>query len=344
MLTEMKPLIGKVLTILGPVEPAALGNVLMHEHLYGDSYDGEKDEMIWEERPISPERRKFLYGDAIPLLKESREKHGLGAFCDATTPPYRAWPDVYEDISRASGVHIILSTGFYREMETGTYMITTPDRAIWPFVREATVEQLADLCVRNIVEGLHGSKVHSGSIKLASSQAPMTEAETKAFRAGARAHKATGVHITTHCTLLGVESSQLTLLDSEGVDLRRVVVGHTAAHLMDETYRRTILAWMKRGANFMPTNLDVTEPERWQSLVDAIHEVFDAGHGDKLCFGLDHGYGTEKGRFEPQWFMPPHPFLYMFSHVLPALRRLGLTPQEEQTMMAANPQRILPVR
>ena len=113
---------------------------------------------------------------------------------------------------------------------------------------------------------------------------------------------------------------------------------------MDKTYRRTVIEWMKRGASFMPTNLDVTQPERWQPLIDAIHAVFDAGHGDKLFFGMDHGYGTERGRFERMWFMPPPPFLYMFSHVLPAFRRLGLTPQEEQTMMASNPQRILPVR
>ena len=344
MLKEMKPLIGKVLTALGPEDPSVLGNVLMHEHLYADIYDGEKDRMIWEETPLAPERRKYLFDDAVPLLKECREKHGLRAFCDATTPPFRAWPDVYEEMTRATGVHAILSTGSYREIETGTYMVKTPDRAIWPFVRESPVGELADFFIREIVEGLHGSRVRTGCIKLASSQAPMTEAEAKAFRAGARAQKATGVHVTTHCTILGAETSQLTILDSEGVDLRRVIVGHTAGHLMDKTYRRTVIEWMKRGASFMPTNLDVAQPERWQPLIDAIHAVFDAGHGDKLFFGMDHGYGTERGRFERMWFMPPPPFLYMFDAVLPAFRRMGLTAEEERTIMAVNPRRIIPVQ
>ena len=42
--------------------------------------------------------------------------------------------------------------------------------------------------------------------------------------------------------------------------------------------------------------------------------------------------------------MPPPPWLYMFTETLPSFRRLGLTAQEEETMMVKNPQRILPVQ
>lgn len=121
----------------------------------------------------------------------------------------------------------------------------------------------------------------------------MTPAETKAFRAGARAQLATGVHITTHCTGFDAETSQLTLLEEEGVDLRRVVIGHTAWHIMDKDVRKSVLQWMQRGANFLPTNLDVTQPEQWQGLIDAIHDIFQAGYGDKLVLGLDSGYCSE---------------------------------------------------
>ena len=62
-------------------------------------------------------------------------------------------------------------------------------------------------------------------------------------------------------------------------DLRRVVIGHVSWHLMDPGYRKTMLEWMKRGANFMPTNLDVRKPENWRLLIEAIHQAFDAGYG-----------------------------------------------------------------
>ena len=341
----LKDMVGKVLTARGPVEPSSLGRVMMHEHLHADLYDWDRDGLVTEEQPLSDERRRFLLSDAVPLLKECVGE-GLGAYVDTTMPPWRGWPDIYCEVSEAAGVHIITCTGFYREIEAGTYFVKSPDDAIWPFVRESSEEALAEMCTREIAEGVHGTDIRAGAIKLGTSQAPMTPTETKAFRAGARAQLATGVHITTHCTRLGAETSQLTVLDAAGVDLRRVVIGHTASHLMDKGYRATIMEWMKRGANFLPTNLGIGDDggAGWQPLIDAVHEVFDAGHGDKLFFGLDHGYCSESGPFNRVDFLPPPPFAYMFRDVLPAFRRLGLSVEEETAIMVENPCRVLPVQ
>ncbi|KPJ70624.1 MAG: hypothetical protein AMS14_10270 [Planctomycetes bacterium DG_20] len=332
------------MTARGPVQPEALGRVLMHEHLHSDIYDWQKEALILEEKPITAERRDLLMREAIPPLKRCTE-HGCFALVDATPPPWRAWPTFYVEASQAAGVHIVLSTGFYREVETGTYWVKTPEDAIWPVVRESSVEELAEMCVGEIVEGIHGTEVHAGAIKLATSAAEMTAAEAKAFRAGARAQKATGVHVTTHCTTIGAETSQLALLDEEGVDLNRVVVGHTARHLMDGGCRRVCMEWMRRGAAFAPTNLRMDRqdgPEHWRPLVEAIHEVFDAGLGSHLVLGLDCAFASESGTFT-YCIIPPPPYLYMFTHTLPALREMGLRPDEEDAMMAVNPQRILPV-
>ena len=175
----------------------------------------------------------------------------------------------------------------------------------------------------------------------------MTPNELKAFIAGARAQRVTGVHITTHCTKLGAETSQLTVLAREGVDLRRVVIGHVAWHLSDASYRKTILEWMKEGANFLPTNLGIwpdRDIEIWRPLVEGIHEVFDKGHGDKLFLGLDSGYCSESCPFTRVKFLPEPPWLHLFEAVLPAFRKLGLTDKEEEQMLKMNPKRIIPVQ
>ncbi len=337
---------GKVITVCGPVAPEKLGAVMMHEHLHVDFYDWDKQQRIPEEKPCSEERRRYLLDDAVPLLKACRE-YGLGAFVDPSFAPTRAWPDVYREVSERSGVQIILCTGFYREIETTTYFVKSPADAVWPYVRQASVEELAEFCVREIRDGIHGTDVHAGAIKLGTSAPAMTEAEIKSFRAGARAQKATGAHITTHCTKIGAETSQLELLDREGVDLRRVVVGHTAGHLMNADCRKVCLDWMKRGANFLPTNMGIREEDRgkrWRPLVDAIHAVFDAGQGDKLCLGLDSGYCSESCPFTRVRFLPEPPFLHMFTHTLPVFRAMGLTSAEEDAMMRVNPQRIIPIQ
>ena len=207
---------------------------------------------------------------------------------------------------------------------------------------------------------MHGTGVRAGAIKLGGRNPELSAAEQKAFRAGARAQRATGVHITTHCTKYGGESSQLELLDAEGVDLARCVIGHTHEHLIDPEVRQTCLAWMRRGANFLPTNLGIdrqrspSEPppsvargggaEEWRPLVEAIHQVFDAGLGGQLCFGLDFSFVSESAPFGPCSFLPPPPYIHLFSHTLPALRAVGLTPAEEDAILRANPQRIIPVQ
>ena len=336
---------GKVLTVRGPVEPEKLGAVMMHEHLHADIYDWLEEKTIIREKPIADGRSKYLMEEAVPFLKACN-KYGCFAYVEATFAPARAWPTFYVKASKAANMHIILCTGFYREVEPGTYWVKKPEDSIWPFVRKASVGKLAEFCAKEILEGIHGTKVHAGAIKLGSSQPIMTDAEIKAFKAGSRAQKATGVHITTHCTLIGAETSQLKLLDKEGVDLNRVVIGHTAKHLMDKKTRKVCMQWMKRGANFLPTNLGIgKDPEIWRPLVDAIHQIFDAGLGAKIAgFGLDWAFVSESNTFGPCNFIPPPPFLHMFTHTLPAFRKMGLTAKEERTIMIDNPRRILPVQ
>jgi phosphotriesterase-related protein len=349
MLAEIKPFVGKALTVCGPVEPKALGKVMMHEHFDSAVVDYEKNELIVKEDPLSEERRNILMNEAAPFLKQCTE-HGCRAIVDATNAPNRVWPDIYPKITRATGMHIILCTGFYRELELGTYWAKKPEWQIWPFVRQAPVEQLEEMCIREIVEGIHGTPVHAGAIKLASSRPEMTPAEEKAFRAGARAQKKTGVHITTHCTMKIAAFSQLLLLDEEEVDLNRVSIGHIGCSLREKTFRKACIPWMKRGATFLPTNLSIgpkdPKGERWRPLIEGIHELFDAGVGDRLGFGLDCSFISAAEVLKPgdgRFILHP-PWLYMFTHTLPAFRKLGLTAEEEDWIMRRNPQRILPVQ
>ncbi|MBM4086529.1 MAG: hypothetical protein FJ272_17235, partial [Planctomycetes bacterium] len=73
---------GKVITVRGLVEPSALGRVMMHEHLHSDIYDWEKQQLIVEETPISPDRRRLLMEEAVPFLKQCNA-HGGFAFVEA---------------------------------------------------------------------------------------------------------------------------------------------------------------------------------------------------------------------------------------------------------------------
>jgi len=326
---------GKVITVRGEVDPSVLGAVLMHEHLHADGLQAA-------EGPTRPEREQMLMEYAVPNLKRLHDS-GCHALVDATPMPWRAGPDTYVRIAEAANLHVVLATGFYREMEVGTYWVKSEADAIWPVVRQKSAEELAEMCIRDVTEGIHGSPVRAGCIKLGSSRAELTPAERKAFRAGAIAQKATGLSVTTHCTKPGAHVAQLNALTEDGVDPHRVVIGHTAGHLVNEP--QTVRDCMRRGATFLPTNLRTDDDwEFWAALVRAIRQLFQEGLGDRIALGLDWAFECEQGPFLPCTFMPPPPFRYMFTHTLPRFRKLGLTEGEVKQMMVLNPARILPVR
>ena len=326
---------GKVMTVRGPINPDALGAVLMHKHLYSDT-------RTWVEKPITSERMELLMGYAVPNLKRLNE-YGCHSYCDCTMPPWRAWPDVYSKVSEAADIHIILATGFYREMEIGSYWIKTEEDAIWPWVCEANLEELAEMCIREFEEGIHGTSVRPGCLKLGTSSKGITPTELKTFRAVAMAHKATGLFITTHCTHPGAHLVQLNVLEAEGVNPNQVVIGHSASHIVNEN--ETVRDCMQRGATFLPTNLRMDSNwEFLEELVKAIRQLFEDGFGDKLVLGLDWAFENEQGVFVPCSFMPPPPYVYMFTHVLPRFRKLGLEEEAINQMLVENPKRILPVK
>jgi len=329
------PTTGKVVTVRGEVDADELGAVLMHEHLYCSSRD-------WNEGATPPDRVAMLMDYAVPNLRKLHD-HGCHALVDCTPMAWRAAPATYLQLAEAADLNIVLATGFYREMAVGSYWVQTPAQAIWPEVRERSVAELGEMCIREITAGLHGSPVRAGIIKLGASSAELTAAEAKAFAAGARAQQATGVAVTTHCIAAGGHLTQLRALTDAGVDPSRVVVGHTQGHLVREG--RTVREWMRRGATFCPTNLRMdTDWEFWAELIDAIRRLFDEGLGAQIVLGLDWAFETERGPFVPGRFMPPPPYRYMFTHTLPRFRKLGLEESHIQQRMVTNPARVLPVQ
>ncbi len=339
---------GKIITVNGLVDPVDIKSVLMHEHLYIDFYDWEKECLHEEERYPDKKSLSVLKKEAVPNLKKCLE-YGCNAYVDTTFAPHRAYPTLYKEISDLTGIHIILCTGFYRETPLNTYWVKREEDTAWFFIKKAPIEELADYMINEIESGIHNTEIRAGAIKVASTCEKLTNAEYKAFKAAALAQKKTGVHITTHCNSLNhTETAQLKLFEEEGVDLNRVVIGHTANHLMDKDYRQACIKWMKRGALFLPTNLGIYENDpkghRWKKLIEAIHEVFDKGCGNKILFGLDSSFVHKKGGFIRADYIPSPAFLHMFTYTLPAFREMGLTAEEEKAIMQDNPNIVLPVR
>jgi len=328
------PLTGKVMTVLGPVAPEQLGAVLMHEHCYGDGN-------VTVEGPTPPERVELLRAYCAPFLKRLGD-YGCHAICDCSTIPGRAEPWVYKELAQTSGCHIVLATGFYREAAPDEHRpmgAGIPHRWLDQRVVTDSVDAVADIMIGEFDEGIRGSNVRPGVIKLASTRPELTPLEQKAFRAGVKAQRRTGLAITTHATGFSAQA-QFSLLLEAGANPTRVILGHTNSVIAETPWVARSLA--ANGATLLPTNLRMDgDPVGNQRLVDGIRRLFDQGHGDRLVLGLDWAFENEQGPFIPCTFMPPPPYIYMFTHTLPRMREMGLEEAAIEQMLVRNPAPLL---
>lgn len=192
------------MTVRGPVAADALGVTLPHEHLLVDT--------------IREYRGDGLLHDAELAAQElgAFGRAGGGTLVELSTVEIGRAPEALRSISEAAGVHVVMGCGHYRD----PYL----DRA---WFDRMSVDEIAAELVREIEEGVGDSGVRPGIIgEIGADRAFVSAAEERSFRAAARAHARTGLTITTHAARWPVGRAQLALLVEEGVDPRRVIVGH----------------------------------------------------------------------------------------------------------------------
>jgi phosphotriesterase-related protein len=119
-------------------------------------------------------------------------------------------------LSAQTGVQIVLGSGLYRD----------------PYIDRDWVDRVGSDGIARVIErdatlGFGDTGVCAGIIgEVGSDSAYISAAEERALRGAARAHVRTGLTVTTHAARWAVGYEQLDILEAEGVDPRRVVVGH----------------------------------------------------------------------------------------------------------------------
>lgn len=224
--------VGKVMTVRGPVEPTALGVTLSHDHVMIDAWEffGKPHyEVILDDESIMTEEAQYY------------KAVGGGTICDPTNIGIGRNPAGLLRISEASGVHILMGAGWYREKVYPSYIYDVP------------TNDLAEMLIGEIVDGVASSGIRPGFIgEIGTERGALSPANERVFRAAARAHLRTGCPILTHTTHWGeLALEQLDLLAEEGVAAENVVV----SHLGD---RRGIEWWLPiaaRGAYMSIDNL-----------------------------------------------------------------------------------------
>jgi len=190
------------MTVLGPIEPDRLGDVLMHEHLLHD----QVDDPCWFRPDPSPEvaaiaeapmamdilgyltRSPFGNRDNCRLTRDDpivdevlRFKHqGGGTIVEVTSRGLMPDPEGVRAISEATGVHVVMGCGWYVDHVLPDDLLDRP------------IDDLATEIVADMREGILGTDVRAGIIGEIGTSAEITPREEHSLRAAARAAVETG--------------------------------------------------------------------------------------------------------------------------------------------------------
>lgn len=302
-------------TVTGAVDTAKLGFTLMHEHVFNRSPGVfEAWPHLWD--PKAEIER------AVGIFRELKAA-GVDTIVDLTTVDLGRDVGMVREVGRQVEVNIIMCTGVWR----------FPPR----YFERRNPDPIADLFVRDIEQGMATTDVRAAIIKLAT-EPSVDELNETMLRAGARAHRRTGVPISTHHdvkTKCGL--AQQDVFESEGVDLSRVVIGHSGdsddiEYLASIIGRGSYIGMDRFGLDFfLPT----------EKRVDTIVRLCQLDHAGKMVLSHDTNCFMDTiPRPVKEERMPNWHYLHITRDILPALRARGVTDEQIRLMTVENPRRI----
>jgi predicted metal-dependent phosphotriesterase family hydrolase len=308
----------RVMTVSGPIPPDKLGFTLPHEHTGISLWHIDNRWDYWE-----------LTVDDDVILDELRDfrRRGGGTLVDLTLPGTGRDPDRLRRLASATGLNIVMGTGWYRE-------------AYYPaevLVDRRTVDDLAAEMIAELEHGVGTSGIRPGIIGEIGTDKPWVSAqEERVHRAAARAALRTGMAITTHGVHSPVGLAQLAIFLHEGVDPSRVVIGHADSYHDLDFY----LAVLDAGANlefdFLGHRFGVEETME-PRLVETLVELLERGYAGQVLLSQDVCHNRQlkaHGGFG---------YVYLQQHFLPTLRTAAVGEGEIRMITIENPARILAI-
>jgi phosphotriesterase-related protein len=195
-----------------------------------------------------------------------------------------------------------------------------------------------ELFVGDIAEGIADTGVRAGILKCATDDAGVTPAIERVLRATARAHRRTGIPITTHTKNAQNGLDQQRIFRSEGVDLSRVVIGHMD---WDEASDLTqVSELIENGSTVEYDSFGFLRLRSDEERADRVAELCRRGYADRIV--LSHDRPCYSDMFPESWLeqMTEWRYTRVVEWAIPALRERGVGETEIRLMTRDNPRRI----
>jgi phosphotriesterase-related protein len=336
-----------VTTVLGSIEPHALGVTLPHEHLTIDlSCVWHPPDYPWQEELVDAPLSVAMLGDlsldpyvsrtnlvlddidlAVEELGHFRDEGGR-AVVDLTTEGIEPRPLDLATISRRTGLHVVMGCGTYVQAAHPAWVAASSE------------DEIAYRLEEQIRLGFGDTGIRPGIIGEIGTSSPVHEHEWTMLRAVARVQQSTGLAVNIHVAIFGRRAVEVVdALDRAGADLSRVIVSHMD-ELPDADYHRAVL---QRGAvvEFDTFGSESTflgsgsrEPSDLQR-VESLLTLLDEGWAEHLLVSQDVCTRIQLRRNGGRGYS------HILRAIVPHLRTRGVDETTLHTLLIHNPARLL---
>jgi len=246
-------------------------------------------------------------------------------------------PEALARISRATGLNIIMGSGYYQAASHG------------PEMDAKTEDEITEEIVRDITVGVGNTGIRSGIIGEVGCSWPLTDNERKSLRASARAQRLTGAPLNVHPGHSEEAPMEIIkILSDAGADIGRTVIDHmertlrnpdnrvelakTGCYLEYDTFGRE--GYFQRRHVGGGTRIVVDMPNDTQRINEII-ELIDRGYLKQLLISHDI-CRKDKLRAYGGWG-----YDHILRNVLLVLHDKGMTEEQIHTILVDNPKRLL---
>ena len=318
----------QVQTVRGPVDTAELGQVLMHEHVFVLTADVQ---LNYPEEWGSEDDR---VADAVRRLNDLASR-GVRTIVDPTVIGLGRYIPRIQRIAEQVDLNIVVATGCYT-YDSVPFFFHYRGPALNAAVGAEVPDPMVDMFVKDIEEGIADTGVRAAFLKCAIDHEGLTDGVERVLRAVGKAHRRTGAPITVHThpgSKAGLHVQRV--LGEEGVDPARVVLGHSGDTTDVDHLSELADAGFTLGFDRFGINLDTT----FEARADTLVEMCRRGYADRIVLSQDASCYIDwlaPGVMDllPQWH-----YTHIHDDVLPYVRQHGVTDEQIETMLVANPRR-----
>ena len=326
--TDRGATVPSVNTVLGPVEITRLGVTLVRESLMyvlpGAQYAYN----------VKIDRAEVF--DTLAAKLTGFKAAGGGTLVDATGMFQGRDLRLYEALSRATGVHIVASTGQGPEAMLGGYFLTpqTNPPTPWP------AQKFAELFGKEVNEGMvvprFERRATAGMVATAVTLSGMTPTDTSLVRGAARAGAAYGVPVLVSCGADALAELQLAL--DESIRAEQVVIGDLDRR--DAVSKGWHLEVARKGASVAIDHIGLADSRYIsdEERVALVKALINEGFADRILLSSS-ATGVAFG--EPGNNVP---YTTVLTKFVPMLKAAGVTQQQVEQMLIVNTAKLLSVK